>query len=246
MIDNREKVFDASNHELIQQLCHRRFGIGADGIILLENDADYDFKMIYINADGFEGSMCGNGGRCIVAFAKQLNIINTNTKFNAYDGLHEAEINPSGLINLKMVEVSNIEQRVNNDFVLDTGSPHYVRFVNNVTDINIKQEGKKIRHSEEFNKVGINVNFVSKGKLTNELNLETFERGVEAVTYACGTGAVATAICHTLHSEAKDGNYSITLITTGGKLIVNLNKTKQTFTNIWLEGEAKLVFEGQI
>lgn len=246
MIDNREMKFDYNQPKLIQQLCHRRFGIGADGIIALENDEASDFRMLYFNADGYEGSMCGNGGRCIVAFAKQLEIISNKTKFNACDGLHFAEIDEQGLVDLKMIDIDNVEQRTATDFVLDTGSPHYVQIVKSLVNFDVEKEGKAIRHSDEFNEAGINVNFVSiKEAKTNSLILETFERGVEAVTYACGTGATAAAICYAIIQKFTPGKYKVSLQAKGGLLSVTLKKTANGFENIWLKGPAEVVFEGE-
>lgn len=242
VVDNRKQAYNFNNPELIRKLTHRRFGVGADGVISLENDENTDFRMLYYNADGYEGSMCGNGGRCIVAFAKYLGIIDKKTTFNACDGLHHAEIDDTGIVNLKMIDVGNIEKRSPTDFVLDTGSPHYVRFVKDLGELDIEKEGKIIRHSDEFDKEGINVNFVQI-KDNNNLDLETFERGVEAITYACGTGAVATAICFSILNNKIDAQ-KINLQTQGGLLSVSFSKKENRFENVWLSGPAKLVFEG--
>ena len=201
VIDNRNGIFDPSNSALISTLCDRRFGIGADGLMLLENCAESDFKMIYFNADGKEGSMCGNGGRCITAFAKNLGIIGNNSTFMAVDGLHESIIRSSGEIELKMGEISQLY--LSDAFCfLNTGSPHYIKFVDKLTDISVEVEGKKIRNSEPYRKEGVNVNFVEEID-KNHLKVYTYERGVEAETLSCGTGVTAASITYFLKDKQK-------------------------------------------
>ena len=160
MIDNRQKLFDKSNTKHIAFLCGRRFGIGADGLILLENHDELDFKMVYYNADGNESTMCGNGGRCLVAFAKQLGIVSDKASFEAIDGLHFAEIQ-NGIVKLQMQDVKTIEKHDNHVF-LNTGSPHHVQFEENIKDFDIKTKGSKIRYGAPYNADGSNVNFVKK------------------------------------------------------------------------------------
>ena len=187
MIDNRDLSFP-KEQRLIEQICNRRFGVGGDGLILLEKDENTDFKMVYYNSDGNESTMCGNGGRCIVAFAHFLNIFQQKTTFTAVDGLHEAEIN-QGVVKLKMIDVENI----NTDgdcFVLNTGSPHFVKYVERVEVYNVYQNGYDIRNSANYKKEGINVNFVEQIR-DNEIFVRTYERGVEAETLSCGTGVTA-------------------------------------------------------
>lgn len=242
MIDNRDKKFD-SDLSGIKKLCDRRFGIGADGLILLENVKDYDFSMVYFNSDGNESSMCGNGGRCITAFAAFLGVIKNNAKFIAIDGSHEAEIFENGIVSLKMKDVSAIEKS-GNDFILDTGSPHFVRFVDKVSDVDVFAEGRKIRRSERFAAKGINVNFV---ELKNGiLNVRTYERGVEDETLSCGTGVTASALAMA-SAGLVNGKEECSIAVPGGSLKVKYKlQNKNSFTDVWLEGPAEFVFKGEI
>ncbi|MDY3547242.1 diaminopimelate epimerase [Riemerella anatipestifer] len=238
MVDNRQMNFDKSK-ENIAHLCHRRFGVGADGLILLENCPDTDFRMVYYNADGAESTMCGNGGRCLVAFAHFLGVFENKCTFNAIDGLHEAEVN-GDVVKLKMIDVSNINRDAS-DFVLNTGSPHYVRFVSEVEKLDVYKEGKQVRYSEKYQEEGINVNFVE--KIDDEtLFVRTYERGVEDETYSCGTGVTASAL-----SFIQDKNKnSVNIKTLGGNLKVYAEKKDVGFCNVWLEGPAVQVFKGTI
>ncbi len=238
MIDNRALDFP-KNQELIEKLCHRRFGIGADGLILLENDEQYDFKMVYYNADGNESSMCGNGGRCLVAFAFFLDIFEEKCTFNAVDGIHEAEIN-NGIIKLKMIDVESISNN-GEDFVLNTGSPHYVQYIEDLEKLNVFAKGQEIRNSENYFQEGINVNFVEQIS-DNQIFVRTFERGVEDETYSCGTGVTASALTFL----EKNNLLSVDIKTLGGNLKVYAEKDGHSFKNIWLEGPAKQVFKGKI
>lgn len=248
MIDNRENVFDSTNHKLIAKLCHRRFGIGADGLILINNSDKANFEMLYYNADGGIGSMCGNGGRCAVAFARRLNIIDTDTTLVAYDGIHKASVlkydeqTNNAEINLQMMDVNEIE--VNDDFIfLNTGSPHYVKFVSALSNIDVVTEGRKIRNNERFNAEGTNVNFVQHDM--NHLSVRTYERGVEDETLSCGTGVTASAIAYAVHIH-KTGSIDIPVKTIGGNLKVKFNSSNNQFTDIYLQGEATFVFQGVI
>ena len=238
MIDNRDLSFP-KEQRLIEQICNRRFGVGGDGLILLEKDENTDFKMVYYNSDGNESTMCGNGGRCIVAFAHFLNIFQQKTTFTAVDGLHEAEIN-QGVVKLKMIDVENI----NTDgdcFVLNTGSPHFVKYVERVEVYNVYQNGYDIRNSANYKKEGINVNFVEQIR-DNEIFVRTSERGVEAETLSCGTGVTASAI-----TFMKDRNISSVVVKTlGGNLKVYAENREGILRNVWLEGPAKQVFKGNI
>lgn len=238
MIDNRDLHFPKDN-SLVEKLCDRRFGIGGDGLILLENDENADFKMVYYNSDGKESTMCGNGGRCIVAFAHFLDIFEEKCTFNAIDGLHEAEIRNS-IVKLKMIDVENISKD-GDATVMNTGSPHYVKFVEDVEDFEVYQRGYEVRNSPNYSREGINVNFVE--KINNEeLFVRTYERGVEDETYSCGTGVTAAALTYlTDHDED-----SVKIKTFGGDLKVYADKDGENFKNIWLEGPAKQVFKGKI
>lgn len=241
MVDNRTLIFPKINTNLINKLCDRRFGIGADGLILLESSENQDFKMAYFNADGNEGSMCGNGGRCIVAFAKQLGIIKNETTFDAIDGLHYATIKDE-MVSLKMIDVSEIEVTDSHTF-LDTGSPHHIFFCNDVSSINVKELGRKIRYGAPYFNEGTNVNFVEQLS-DNSFKVRTYERGVENETLSCGTGVTAVAIA--ANKTNKTTTESIKIEVMGGHLEVSFKKEGDTFTNVFLKGPAKVVFEGNI
>ena len=241
LIDNREKNISLTTAQ-IKWLCDRRFGIGADGLMLLELEPGIDFKMVYFNSDGNESSMCGNGGRCITAFAKRLGIVSDTAKFLAIDGIHEAKIN-NEIVSLKMNDVREVE--VGEDFFyLNTGSPHYVKFVNDIENVNVFEEGKKIRYSNRFAVEGTNVNFIE--KKDNELFVRTYERGVEDETLSCGTGVTAAALIAAFKGQSTDKN-NCAIKTLGGNLNVKFEKVlESTFYNIWLEGPATFVFNTNI
>ena len=241
IIDDRNEQIQRNQTDLIQKCCDRKFGIGADGLILLRNHPDHDFEMVYFNADGRESSMCGNGGRCIVAFAKRLGIIREKAIFIAIDGLHEARITGEN-VELKMTDVREIEQG-ENFYCIHTGSPHYIKFVNNIKEIDIYSEGKNIRNSPRFKAEGINVNFVEVTK--NGIEVATYERGVEDETLSCGTGVTAAALAHYLQNGYSVG-FSIPIKTKGGNLEVRFQPKGEGFTDVWLCGPAVAVFEGKI
>jgi diaminopimelate epimerase len=242
MIDNRLENFPKNNTKLIESLCDRRFGIGADGLILLENDNSTDFKMVYYNSDGNESSMCGNGGRCLVAFAKSLNVIDNKTTFIATDGLHHATIDENGIVSLQMKDVDEV--KIETEYVfLNTGSPHHVTLVNDIENYNVKENGATIRYSDLYGKVGSNVNFVNQIS-ENHFALRTYERGVEDETLSCGTGATATAIA--MNAIGKTNSNCIDINVQGGKLKVTFEKSNKGFENVFLIGPATFVFEGNI
>ena len=242
MIDNRTLFFPKENVQLIAHLCDRRFGIGGDGLILLENDADTDFRMVYYNSDGNQSSMCGNGGRCLVAFAKKLVVINDSCTFIATDGLHHATITADGLVSLQMIDVSNV--KITPDYVfLNTGSPHHVQLVEDLENYNIKENGAAIRYGALYGKVGSNVNFVKQIN-ADTFSLRTYERGVENETLSCGTGATAAAIA--MNALGKTNATSIHLNVEGGKLEVSFDENNGQFTNVFLKGPAEFVFKGEI
>lgn len=240
LIDNREGHFDRNNNILVKKMCDRRFGVGADGLMLLNANTDYDFEMIYYNADGFEGTMCGNGGRCIVRFAHDLGLIRNACRFIAVDGEHLAELSDFD-VNLKMIDVHNIDRYESNKFSLNTGSPHAVIFLDNIDDINIFEEGRKIRYSDRFAPDGTNVNFVQ--VTDKDLKIATYERGVEDETLACGTGITAAALAW-MHTNNKS-KQTVNINAKGGQLSVSAEKNNSKYVNIWLKGPAKKVFEGQ-
>ena len=238
MIDDRENNFDINDHDLIAALCQRRMGIGADGLILLKEHDKYDFEMIYFNSDGQQSSMCGNGGRCIIAFAQLLEIIDEKTTFLAIDGEHKGKF-LGDTIALQMQDVSEIEG-VGDGLVMDTGSPHYIEMVDDLRNMNIEKEGRKIRNSKLFKKEGINVNFVQDSA---DLQVRTYERGVEAETLSCGTGVVATAIA--MHYANCIEENLIDVKTEGGELSVSFEEINGSYRNIWLNGEASMVYAGE-
>ncbi len=239
IIDNRKEFFPKNNAELISRLCDRKFGIGADGLLLLENNTNVHFSMIYYNKDGNLGSMCGNGGRCIVHFANYLGIIKYKTVFKAIDGLHEATIKGE-IISLKMKDISTIEVFENHVFI-DTGSPHHVQMVNNLKSYNVKKEGARIRN-DRYGKVGANINFIEHFE-KNIFAIRTYERGVENETLSCGTGVTAVAVA--LFETGKIKSKEVILKTEGGLLTIWLNKTTSGYNEIFLEGPAKMVYKGK-
>ncbi|WP_178985755.1 diaminopimelate epimerase [Winogradskyella helgolandensis] len=241
IVDNRLQTINKNDTNRIATICDRRFGIGADGFILLETDEKVDFKMVYYNADGNESTMCGNGGRCIVAFAKFLNIIENETEFIAIDGLHKAKIE-NGLVHLQMQDVSEIET-FDKHLFLDTGSPHHVELVSDLKDFDVKVNGSRIRNGEPYNAAGSNVNFVEQLS-TENFAVRTYERGVEDETLSCGTGVTAVAI--SMHASGKTQNEKISLQTQGGELNVTFKSDGNGYNNIWLVGPAQQVFKGEI
>ena len=236
MIDNRNKAFDRNDLETVGWLCDRRFGVGGDGVILIEPDAQADFEMVYFNPDGSQ-SLCGNGSRCAVMFARELGIIQEKTTFRAIDGLHEAKIK-GDQVHLLMHDVAGCEQ-LGDDFVMDTGSPHYIRYVADVDAVDVLADGREIRYSPDYEKEGINVNFVQLMG-DQQAAIRTYERGVENETLSCGTGCTAVALSMGL----KDTQSPVSLKARGGNLQVAFEKQGESFRNIYLIGPAKKVFEG--
>jgi diaminopimelate epimerase len=242
MIDNRQNIFSKNDTKLIEELCDRRFGIGADGLILLENDNSTDFRMVYYNSDGNESSMCGNGGRCLVAFAKKMNVIDNETTFIATDGLHHAKILENGIVSLQMKDVDEVN--IQSDYVfLNTGSPHHVALVDDLEDFDVKNNGAKIRYGDLYGKAGSNVNFV-KQISENHFAVRTYERGVEDETLSCGTGVTAVAIA--MNAIGKTNSNKIALDVQGGKLEVTFDKNNDKYTNVHLVGPVTFVFEGEV
>ena len=240
MIDNRSLTFDKSNVAVIENLCNRRFGIGGDGLILLENHAAYDFEMVYFNSDGKQSSMCGNGGRCIVAFAKKLQIIEQATAFIAIDGVHHANVADNGEVSLQMIDIETISFTENHVF-LNSGSPHHIEMVDDLKNIDVQKNGSEIRYSKRYEPDGSNVNFVSKIN-DNTFAIRTYERGVEAETLSCGTGATAAAIA--VHAWKSTEATSINIMVQGGQLRIDFDVIDNCYKNIYLTGKALFVFEG--
>ncbi|MEA1786318.1 diaminopimelate epimerase [Arenibacter sp. GZD96] len=240
MIDNRNEIFPKQSTEQIAQLCHRKFGIGADGLILLENEKGVDFKMVYYNADGKESTMCGNGGRCLVAFAKELGIIENKAQFMAVDGLHHATLTKDQIC-LQMQDVATIHEKPNALF-LSTGSPHHVQCVAHLNRFNVVKEGAKLRYGI-YGATGSNINFVQ--QISNShFEARTYERGVEDETLSCGTGVTAVAIA--MHYWGKTEAQNVLISTPGGDLEVSFTSENKKYKHIVLKGPAKLVFKGQL
>ena len=243
IIDNRESTFQKNDKTLIQNICDRKKGVGADGLILLENHDELDFSMIYFNADGSESGFCGNGSRCITHLSNNLNIINDNAKFIAIDGIHESKIT-NGRISVKMNDILKSEIFKYNDkystTFVDTGSPHLIRIYENIDSIDIVKEARELKliYSEYTN--GLNINFCQISD--SKIKLRTYERGVEDETLSCGTGAVASAVF--LKDSDLVSNDKIEILMKGGLLCVELNKEKNLFSDIWLSGEVNMVFKG--
>lgn len=260
VFDNRKGIFDSGNQQLIKRLCDRRFGIGADGLMLLQEREGYDFEMLYFNADGREGSLCGNGGRCIVAFAHRLGLFQHQSVFLAADGEHTAYLTGEKgaevvatagqvgdgeyMVKLKMNDVTAIG-RDGRAWVLDTGSPHFVQEVQGLQQFPLLEAAREIRYGATYGEEGINVNYVEslpEGGYT----IRTYERGVEDETLACGTGATAAALAMACQEDFADGTYNIPMKALGGQLTIHFHKQRNTYREIYLEGPATFVYEGYI
>jgi diaminopimelate epimerase len=239
IIDNRDLRFPKDDVSLIEKICTRRFGVGADGLMLVENADGYAFRMVYYNSDGRQSTMCGNGGRCIAAFAVAQGIAPEEGVFIAIDGPHEYSFTEAGQVRLKMIDVTSIE-RSESDLIMNTGSPHFVRFVPDVAGCNIVEIGRSVRYSDRFKQEGINVNIVEIGD--GHARMRTYERGVEDETFSCGTGTVAAALSVALERELQLGTVAIS--TPGGALKVHFQREGDHFKEIYLEGPATQVFSG--
>lgn len=251
MIDDRARAFDETDQPLIARLCDRRFGIGADGLILLRNKPDFDFEMVYFNADGRPSSMCGNGGRCTVAFAKYLGLIGDQTRFLAIDGPHDARVELDGIVRLKMIDVNApIEAEIGEeDVFLHTGSPHHVHFLDpeeglKLAEFDVYGAGHDIRYDQAYDPAGTNVNFVEiPADPTHAWSVRTYERGVENETLSCGTGVTAVALA----ASHRGATSPVRLQTMGGELEVSFeHRPDGGFENVWLSGPATRVFSGTV
>lgn len=243
LIDNRQNLFSLSM-EQIKQICDRKFGVGADGIMLIEKDSTQDFNLVYYNSDGSQ-SLCGNGSRAAVQFASFLGMINGKTSFNAYDGKHDAELVHSENIRLRMNDVKEIN-RVGNDVSINTGSPHYIKLVEQVQNFPVFDEGRKLRYNDTYKEKGINVNFVELLP-DNTIFVRTYERGVENETLSCGTGVTAAALAASFNGYSSP----VRIKTLGGELAVEFKVghsagDNPTFNDIFLIGPAKMVFQGTL
>lgn len=242
IIDNRDLFFPNNATELIKKLCNRKYGIGADGLILLENSVNSDFKMVYFNSDGNQSTMCGNGGRCVVAFAKNLNLIQQETNFEAIDGIHFARIEDDNEVKLQMIDIKGV-QHFQNHYFVNSGSPHHIQLQPSIQWCDVVAEGRKIRNGVPYFEVGVNVNFVEKCS-ENHFKIRTYERGVEDETLACGTGATAVAIAmfDAKHTTQND----LIIETLGGILEVSFQKENNQYKQVFLKGPATFVFKGEI
>ncbi|MBD3582722.1 diaminopimelate epimerase [Flavobacterium selenitireducens] len=239
VVDNRGLTFPKNDTGLVAHLCDRRFGIGGDGLLLLENDPDYDFRMVYYNSDGNPGSMCGNGGRCLVAFARNLDVVGETARFIASDGPHFANLFDD-IISLQMKDVASVNVEDGYTF-LDTGSPHHIEMVEDLENFDVFGRGSQIRYGSLYGQKGSNVNFV-KAEADGSFSMRTYERGVEDETLSCGTGATAVAIA--MYKTGKTASDRIRLNVKGGQLEVSFAEKNGVFTNVFLNGPAKSVFEG--
>jgi diaminopimelate epimerase len=242
MLDNLNGQYDSLSIPQIKFLCDRKFGIGSDGLIKINSHNSTDFEIEYFNSDGSK-SFCGNGARCSVSFAETLGINVSNTEFLGIDGLHKAS-KKQEVISLEMGDVLEV-RKIENDFVIQTGSPHYIRFIDSINDVNIVHFGKEIRYSDEFKEEGINVNLVEVID-SNNLIVNTYERGVEDETLSCGTGVTACVVAFAFQTQLI-GEHQISVKVKGGNLSVSFNqKTLGIFTNIHLIGPGEFVFSGEI
>lgn len=243
LLDNRKGGINLSVGQ-IKKICDRRFGIGADGLMLIENQPGLDFNLVYYNADGSQ-SLCGNGARAAVRMASSLGMINGHAEFNAHDGPHNAEILPEGVVKLQMNDVAGTK-RFGDDWFIDTGSPHLIKFVTNLAAYPVIIEGREIRYSSAFAPGGTNVNFVELLP-DNTLFVRTYERGVENETLSCGTGVTAAALA----AQLRGYKSPVTIRTLGGDLAVEFQTGQSgshetTFQGIYLIGPAKMVFQGDL
>jgi len=244
IIDDRNENF-INSVENVKKLCDRHFGVGADGLMLVRVSDESDFEMLYYNSDGELSTMCGNGGRCISAFAYSNGIAEKEILFEAVDGLHKAVIDKVIKedfifdVSLQMKDVDEIKTE-DTYYFLDTGSPHHVVFVDNADDVDVFNEGKNIRYSDLYKPSGTNVNFVQ--IIDDGIYVRTYERGVEDETLSCGTGVTASAISAFL----KTGKKPEIIKTRGGDFKVDFKIEDDKVIDVWLKGPAEKVFEGDI
>lgn len=245
VLDNRDGHFSSLTTEQIASLCDRRFGIGGDGLLLLSESTEYAFRMEYFNSDGSRASFCGNGARCICLFAVTIGAVakGVNFAFIADDGIHTATVDyERGWVDLTMKNVGTVSHEPDGAFVLNTGVPHYVRFVDNVDSIDIMSVAPAIRFADAYKPAGVNVNFVTLDG-ADHIKIRTYERGVEGETLACGTGITAAAIS----TYCKVGCSSVSVSARGGELCVSFTANPDgSFANVLLSGPAKIVFTGSI
>ena len=242
--DRRGGIAGTLDRPTIAAWCRRHFGVGADGLMLLRSNPEYDFEMVYFNADGSPSTLCGNGSRCIVLFARALGIEREEYRFLAADGPHRARLLPDGQVALEMHDVVTVHSPKPEAFVLDTGSPHYVAFVAEIDEVDVVKEGRAVRNLPPYAPEGINVNFVS-GNLSG-LRIATYERGVEGETLACGTGVTAAAIAAVQRVKPAPGPFSVPVVARGGELRVEGHYDGEAFRQLWLIGPASYVYSGTV
>lgn len=241
LIDNRSGAWNSLSVSTIQKVCDRRFGIGADGLIKINSISGFDFEVDYYNSDGSK-SFCGNGARCSVAFAHELGITKDAVSFMAIDGAHEA-VKKDNLVYLRMNDVTDMDT-THPEYVLNTGSPHFVHFTENVADFDIVAYGKQIRYSDKYKQEGINVNAIHQLD-THSFEIKTYERGVEDETLSCGTGVTAAALALGEKNQI-EGAFEYKVKSQGGNLSVKFTRADSKFSDIWLIGPAVSVFKGEV
>jgi len=238
LIDDRSENFPTSK-ELVQKLCDRKFGVGADGLILIQNHPELDYRMVYFNSDGSQ-SLCGNGSRCGFAFARLLGMVDSEAIFETTDGIHKIKLE-GGLIHFQLFDVSEKNKLSDHEWYLDTGSPHHIVFSESIDRLDVKAQGSAVRYSDRYSSQnGTNVNFAQ--LLPNKVKIRTYERGVEDETLSCGTGATAVGLL----AGSMEYSSPVTVETAGGELKVFFKKENEHFTDIWLAGPAEKVFAGSI
>lgn len=245
MVDNRAGSIVLTPQQ-IAHICHRRLGVGADGLIMLDSCDCADFAMHYYNADGSDSMLCGNGSRCVSAMANMLGVIDREGDFLASDGIHHAVVDAREdnrwQITIEIKDVDKVTDYADGSFV-NTGAPHFVRRVNNIADYPIVKEGRAIRYDERF-QGGTNANFiVPEGE---GIRVRTYERGVEDETLSCGTGVTASAIIWGHLQQWPDGRYAIPVRTLGGDFTISYDKQEDSYRNILLSGPVTWAFSGEI
>ncbi len=251
LIDNTGKNDLVLDTEQIQKICDRKFGIGSDGIIVIKDSLEHDFHMHFHNPDGSQ-SFCGNGARCAVHFANEIGLLKqAPCSFEAIDGVHRAYVcmNEVKLEMSSIGELTELEHSfsLGSAYMINTGSPHIVSYVDRKEDLErIVEVGREIRYSKDFLENGVNVNLLQASD-AERICIATYERGVENETLSCGTGATACALVYAFKKNLEEGSSTIGVQTRGGDLKVSFDKTgKAEFSNVYLIGPAKMIFNGQI
>lgn len=251
IIDNRNNIVDENDlSNFIVNVCRRKMSVGADGVILVENTDNADFKWRFFNSDGSVAEMCGNGARCVARFAYLNNISGSNMSFETLAGLVNAEVIEER-VKVKMTDPFDLETDITIElkngltsiYSINTGVPHVVMVKNSIDDIDIVKIGREIRYHDRFSPAGTNVNFVCRVK-DNTIAIRTYERGVEDETLACGTGAAASAIVMA-HKMKLDAPLSV-LTRSGEYLNIFFKEQEGQYYDIYLEGDARIIYKGQL